>query len=79
MASKIERNVFGPFINGFSFEQAFDGNIWELRRGEDFTNKAGTVANALRDEYYRRYGRIEVKAVGDDKVVVQRVLGAIDR
>lgn len=76
MAEKVEpnRNPFGPFTNGFGYDQAFDGCIWRLRRGEDFDKAAGTVAAEIRDEHRLRFGHLEIK-VDDDTVIVQHVSG----
>lgn len=78
MARKVERNPFTPFLNGFSFDQAFDGSVWELARGEDFAKSGSTVAKALREEYERRYGSLVLRQDGDT-VTVQRVLGSSEQ
>lgn len=75
MAHKTERNPFTPFLNGFAFDQAFDGSTWELKKGEDFELASSTVAAALRDEYERCYGRLMVK-VETDVITVRRVPGS---
>lgn len=75
MAHKTERNPFTPFLNGFSFDQAFDGSTWELVKGEDFDKAPSTVAESLREEFQRRYGRLLVKVEGD-RVTVRRTTGA---
>lgn len=75
MAEKINRDPFTPWLNGFSYETAFDGAVWVLKRGEDFEHAPSTVAASLRDEYSRRYGRLDVKVDGDS-VVIRRVPGA---
>jgi hypothetical protein len=65
MAEKTTRDPFGPWLNGFSYEQAFDGSIWKIKRGEDFDQSPATVAAKLRAEYERRFGALDVKVEGD--------------
>lgn len=75
MAHKTERNPFTPFLNGFSYDQAFDGGTWEIVKGEDFDLAPSTVVAALREECERRYGRLLVK-VEAETVTVRRVPGS---
>lgn len=72
MAEKTKRDPFGPWMNGFSYDQAFDGSTWTLSKGEDFDQAASTVAAKIRDEYERRYGSLEIKIDGDS-IYVRRV------
>lgn len=65
MAEKAKRDPFEPWLNGFSYDQAYDGNSWTLTKGEDFDQSPSTVASKLRDEFARRYGAIDVKVEGD--------------
>jgi hypothetical protein len=65
MAEKSRRDPFGPWLNGFGFEQAFDGNVWTLRKGEDFDAAPSTIAAKLREEFERRVGRLDVRVEGD--------------
>ena len=65
MAEKTTRDPFGPWLNGFSYEQAFDGSIWKLKRSEDFDQSPATIATKLRAEYERRFGVLDVKVEGD--------------
>jgi hypothetical protein len=74
MAHKTERNPFTPFLNGFSYDQAFDGSTWELVKGEDFDLAPSTVASSLREEFERRNGRLLIKVEGE-KVTVRRAHG----
>ncbi|MPZ66202.1 MAG: hypothetical protein GEU83_12035 [Pseudonocardiaceae bacterium] len=78
MAHKTERNPFAPFLNGFSYDQAFDGATWELKRGEDFEQAPSTVARKLQEEFERRYGELQIKAEGDT-ITVRHVRGELAR
>lgn len=73
MAQRAKRDPFGPFVNGFNFDQAFDGDVWTLNKDEDFTLAPSTIAMRLREEYERRYGSLELKVDGDS-VHVRRVV-----
>lgn len=65
MAKKTEGEQFGPWLNGFSYDRAFDGTAWTIERGEDFHQAATTVAAKIRDEYERRFGALDLKVEGD--------------
>ncbi len=77
MATAIDWNPFGPWSGQLSWAQLFDGQVWEVRKGEDFDLAAGTVADHIRTEYTRQFGALLVKVDGD-VVRVQRVVGAND-
>lgn len=78
MAKAIDWDPFGPLSKtGVLWDQLFDGRVWEVRKGEDFDLAASTVAEQIRDEFYRLYGRLMVKVDGDF-VRVQRVPGTKD-
>lgn len=74
MAEKIDQDPFSPFLNGFTYDQAFDGNTWVLKRRQDFDQSPGTVARKIREEHDRRYGSLSVKDEGET-VIVRRVDG----
>lgn len=66
MARKLEgRDPFGPWKNGISYDQVFDGSTWELARGHDFDLAASTLAAKLREEHARRFGRLDVIVEGE--------------
>ena len=65
MAEKATRDPFEPWLNGFTYDQAYDGNTWILTKGEDFDQSPNTVAGKLRTEFERRYGALDVKVEGD--------------
>jgi len=65
MAKKTDEDPFGPWLNGFGYDQAFNGDTWKLVRKQDFELSASTIAGKLRDEYERRFGSLEVKVDGD--------------
>lgn len=65
MAEKVTRDPFDPWINGFSYEQAFDGSTWKITRAEDFDQSPSTVAAKLRAEFERRYGALDLRVDGD--------------
>jgi hypothetical protein len=77
MAKAIDWDPFGPWKDGLSWGQLFDGRVWEIRKGEDFDLAASTAAEQIRDEFARVYGRLLVKVDGDI-VRVQRVPGIRD-
>jgi hypothetical protein len=72
MAEKSKRDPFEPWMNGFNYDQAFDGNTWTLTKGEDFDQSPSTVAAKLRSEYERRFGSLEIKVDGD-AIYVRRI------
>jgi hypothetical protein len=76
MAKAIDWNPFGPWSGQLMWSQLFDGQVWEVRKGEDFDLAASTVADHIRTEFVRQYGSLLVKVDGD-VVRVQRVPGAI--
>jgi hypothetical protein len=65
MEAKATRDPFGPFLNGFTFDQAYDGNTWIIKKGEHFADTPAVIASKLREEHERRVGRLEVKYEGD--------------
>jgi len=65
MAEKAKRDPFEPWLNGFTYDQAFDGGAWTLAKGEDFDQSPSTVASKLRAEFERRYGALDIKVDGD--------------
>lgn len=65
MAKKTDEDPFGPWINGFTFDTAFNGDTWKLQKNQDFTQAPSTIAAKLRDEYERRFGGIEIRTEGD--------------
>lgn len=65
MAEKAKRDPFEPWLNGFTYDQAYDGSSWTLTKGEDFDQAPTTVASKLRAEFERRYGALDVKVDGD--------------
>lgn len=65
MARNPDRDPFAPWLNGFTYDMAFDGRTWELRKGEDFDQAASTVVGKLRDEHARRFGQLEIRTDGD--------------
>lgn len=65
MAEKAKRDPFEPWLNGFNYDQAFDGSAWTLSKGEDFDQSPNTVAGKLRLEFERRYGSLDIKVEGD--------------
>jgi hypothetical protein len=65
MAKKTGGEQFGPWLNGFTYDKAFDGTAWTLERGEDFRQTAGTVAAKVREEFERQFGALDVKVEGD--------------
>jgi len=65
MARNPDRDPFGPWMNGFTWDMAFDGRTWELCKGEDFDNAPGTVVGKVRDEAAKRFGRLDVHVDGD--------------
>jgi hypothetical protein len=65
MAEKAKRDPFEPWLNGFTYDQAFDGASWTLTKAEDFDQSPSTVAAKLRGEFERRYGSLDVKVEGD--------------
>jgi sRNA-binding protein len=78
MAEKTTRDPFGPWLNGFSYEQAFDGSTWKIKRGEDFEQAPATVVVKLRAEFERRYGALDVKVDGEF-IHVRRLAPTKDR
>jgi len=65
MAEKATRDPFEPWLNGFTYDQAFDGNSWTITRGEDYEQSTSTVASKLRAEFERRYGSLDIKTDAD--------------
>ena len=65
MAEKAKRDPFEPWLNGMTYDQALDGNVWTLTKGEDFDQSANTVAGKLRAEFERRFGALDLKVEGD--------------
>ncbi len=78
MAKKTDEDPFGPWLNGFSYDQAFNGDTWKLAKNQDFTLSASTIGAKLREEYERRFGSLEVKVDGD-AVYVRRLSTSADR
>lgn len=74
MAEKVERNPFTPFLNGFNYDQAFDGGIWRLVKGEDYEQAPSTVAAKIRQEFEHRYGELQIRQDGD-VLTIRRVPG----
>jgi hypothetical protein len=73
MAEKAKRDPFEPWLNGFSYDQAYDGNSWTITKGEDFDQSPSTVAAKLRTEFERRYGALDLKVDGD-RVHIRRTV-----
>jgi hypothetical protein len=76
MAHETDRDIFGPWQNGFGYDQAFNGKTWEIRRGHDFEQASSTIAAKLREEHARRFGRLDV-VIDGDRVYVRAVRGAV--
>lgn len=62
-----------PFRNGFTYDQAFNGEWWEIRRGEDFDMSVSGIAQRIRREYRQLYGHLEVKELDDYRLRVRRI------
>jgi len=77
MAKAIDWDPFGPWRGDLAWSQLFDGRAWELRKGEDFDLAPSTVAEQIRDEFSRLFGRLLIKVDGD-VVRLQRVPGTRD-
>lgn len=75
MAEKVTRDPFTPFLNGFNYDQAFDGSTWRLKKDEDFDQAPSTVAGKIRQEFERRYGELQIRQDGDT-LTIRRVAGA---
>jgi hypothetical protein len=61
--------------SSYDFDVIFDGNVWQLQRGDDFDRR--TTANAARayiiQAASRRGVKIQTTVPDKDTVVVQRV------
>lgn len=75
MARVIHKSPFGPWNGTITWSELFDGQVWEIRRGEDFDLAASTVADHIRTEYLRVHGGLNIKVDGE-VIRVQRVIGA---
>ena len=71
-ASSQSDRVEGLWLNGFGFDQAFDGTWWEIRRGQDYTIATSTIGAHLRDEFRRRYGHLLVERCESDRLRWER-------
>jgi hypothetical protein len=66
MAKKISAtDIKTPFINGFTYDDAFSGDGWELVKGKDFTLAPTTVVVKIREEFARRFGELLIEVEGD--------------
>jgi hypothetical protein len=72
MAEKARRDPFEPWLNGFTWDMAFDGSTWTVTRGEDFEQATSTVVAKIRAEFERRYGALDIKVTGDS-IHVRRI------
>lgn len=65
MSKRLDFDPFQPFENGASYDQLFDGSSWALTKGSDFKLHPKSLADAIRDEYRRRNGWLQVRTEGD--------------
>lgn len=65
VAQQNTRSPDDPFINGFGYDQAFNGGSWTISRGQDFNLPPSRMAAALRDEFEHRYGALRIRVDGD--------------
>jgi hypothetical protein len=73
MAREARHDPTEPWLNGFSYDQAFNGRGWDIVERVDADLSAWTIAERMQREYDRRYGKLIVKVKGDT-VYVRRVL-----
>lgn len=74
MAEKLKqfpprRNVGRPI--GSKYDQYLDGNIWRLRKGEDFAGEPDKFIRAIRQHANNRRGLGLSAMIEDDTIVVQ--------
>lgn len=65
MARNPDKDPFGPWLNGLTWDQAFNGQVWALTKDEDFDLAPKTIVAYIHDEFDKRIGRLDVRSDGD--------------
>lgn len=70
MARQLEDYDFGASNSRYNWDQYFDGNIYELTMGEDFTAKPSSVVASARKAAGKANKTLKIRTDGE-KVVLQ--------
>jgi hypothetical protein len=71
MPSKLETFPAYTSQARHDWPQLLNGDIWQLRRGEDFKGKAKTFIQNARAQARRRGGSVRTRLLDEENVVLQ--------
>ncbi len=69
MAKKLKTFEFRQTASKYNWDEWFNGEIWELKRGEDFQNPANYFRSQVSSRARERGLRAMTSQVGEDTVV----------
>jgi hypothetical protein len=71
MPTRLDTFLTLPSQARHDWPQLLNGDIWQLRRGEDFNGKAKTFVQNARSQAKRRGATIRTRLVDEETVVLQ--------
>ena len=71
MPTKLDTFPALPSQARHDWPQLLNGDVWKLRRGEDFNGKAKTFVQNARSQAKRRGCTVKTRLLDDETVVVQ--------
>ena len=69
MAEKLNEFNFTRARNRYDWDRLFDGNVWELKEGQDFTTDVKTIRSSVYAAARRHDVQVRTQVEGDNLVL----------